>query len=209
VTVGALTIRGMALSGRKGRLPRTSLIIACVAVDAVAAGILFFGTPPALSLVGLVAAVVHGIAAVVLCGAPDARPSRRWFGVAATLAVPVVGVAVAAAIFVTRGSGSIAMRRRKRARRRSVPTIAAMQRLVGALSPRDALDGGDEEQRRAALSALSGRDDPEAIALLRHAAASRDPDLALSAALVLDKIGERAERKVVRLDPVEARYEAS
>ena len=80
-----------------------------------------------------------------------------------------------------------------------------MQRLGGGLSPYDALDGGDEEQRRAALLALSRRGDPEAIALLRRAAAGRDPDLALSAALVLDEIGERAERRVERLDSAEVR----
>jgi len=86
--------------------------------------------------------------------------------------------------------------------------MAAMQRLGTALSPCDALDRGDEEQRRAALSALSRREDPEAIALLRRTAAGRDPDLALPAALVLDEIGERAERHVNRLDPAEVRHEA-
>jgi len=84
--------------------------------------------------------------------------------------------------------------------------MAAMKRLGGALSTCDALDGGDEEQRRAALSALSRRGDPEAIALLRRAAAGRDPDLAMSAALVLDEIGERAEGEADRLEPAEVRY---
>jgi HEAT repeat protein len=70
------------------------------------------------------------------------------------------------------------------------------------------LDGGDEEQRRAALWALSRRGDPEAIALLRRAAAGRDPDLALSAALVLDEVGERAERHLDRLDLAEVRHGA-
>ena len=44
--------------------------------------------------------------------------------------------------------------------------------------------------------------------MLRRAAAGRDPNLAISAALVLDEIGERAEREAGRLDPVEVRYEA-
>ena len=72
----------------------------------------------------------------------------------------------------------------------------AIQRLGDALSPRDALDCGDEEQRRAALSALSRREDLEAITLLRRATAGSDPALAVSAALILDEVGERAERRM-------------
>jgi len=68
------------------------------------------------------------------------------------------------------------------------------------------LDCGDEDQRRAALWALSRREDPEAIALLRRAASGCDPDLALSAALVLDEISERAEHRVERLNLTEARH---
>ena len=58
----------------------------------------------------------------------------------------------------------------------------------------DALERGDDEQRRAALWALSRAGGPEAIALLRRTAAGRDPDLALSAALALDEIAERSEQ---------------
>jgi hypothetical protein len=138
-------------------------------------------------------------------GLARARPSRQWLGGAAVLAVPCVGAAVATAIFVTRGRGSVVTGRRRKARRRQVLSMAAMQRLGGALSTCDALDCGDEEQRRAALSELSRREDPEAIALLRRAAAGPDPDLALSAALVLDEIGERAELQVDSRDPAEVR----
>jgi hypothetical protein len=52
---------------------------------------------------------------------------------------------------------------------------------------------------------LARRDDPEAIVLLRRAASGRDHDLALSAALVLDEIGERAEQRVERMDRDEVR----
>jgi HEAT repeat protein len=93
------------------------------------------------------------------------------------------------------------VRRRKPARRGVALTRAAIQQLVDALSPSDALDCGEEEQRRAALSALSRREDPEAIALLRRAAAGHDQDLALSAALILDDVGERAERRTDPRDP--------
>jgi hypothetical protein len=198
----ALAVRDTAPSTRERRPPTAALVVACVVacavIDAVAAGILLVGTRLAPSLEGLAVAVLHGTAVLLLSGVSRARPSRQWLCVAAVLAVPFVGSAVAAATLVTKGRGSASLRRRKKPRRRPPLTMAAIQRLGTALSPCDALEHGDEEQRRAALGALSQRRDPEALALLRRAAASRDPDLALSAALVMDEIVERAER---RLDP--------
>jgi len=196
----------IALADREGRLHDPALLVACAAIDTVAAGILLLGTPLPPSLEGLAAAATHGMAVLLLSSLARGRPSRRWLGVAAVLAVPLIGAAVVTAILFTRGRGSAAMERRRKARERPALTTAAMQRLAGGLSPCDALDCGDEEQRRTALAALSRRGDPEAIALLRRAARGRDPDLALSAALVLDEIGERAERQVDRLIPAEVRY---
>ena len=121
------------------------------------------------------------------------------------MAVPFVGVAVAGAVSFTSGRGTLASGRRRRARPGKVLTITTVQRLGSALSPWDALGCGDEEQRRGTLKWLSRRGDPEAIVLLRRAAAGDDPDLALSAALVLDEIGERTERELDRLGPAEAR----
>jgi hypothetical protein len=172
-----------------------ALLAGCVAIDAVAAGILLFGTPLSPLLEGSAAAVLHATAVLLLSGMPYARPSRRWLCAAALLAVPCVGAAVAAAAIFTSGRGTTTAGRRRKARRRPELTVAAMERLRDSLSPYDALDSGDDEQRRAALSTLSRRGDRGAIALLRRAASGRDPDLALSAALVLDEIGERAERQ--------------
>jgi hypothetical protein len=182
-----------------------ALVAASAAVDAVAVVILLLGAPLPGLLEGLAVAVSHGTAILLLSGLARAHPSRRWLCRAAMLVIPCVGAAVVAAILVTRGRGSAGMGRRRKTRRRPALTMAEMRRLGGALSACDALDCGDEEQRRAALSSLSRRRDAEAIALLRRAAASGDPDLALSAALVLDEIGERAERQVDRLDPAEVR----
>ena len=193
---------------REGRRREAALLAASVAIDAVAAGILLFGTSLPQPLEGLSVVVSHGTAALLLSGLARARPSRRWLGVAAVVAVPLAGAAVAAAILVTRGRGPTAMARPRRARRRPALALTAVRRLGGALSPCEALLCGDEDQRRAALSALSRREDPEAIALLRRAAASPDPDLALSAALVLDEIGERAERRTRQLDRLEVRHGA-
>jgi len=206
-SAAARMIRVLAPSDR-GHLRGVALLVACAALDAVAAGILLIGTPLARPLELLAALVSHGAAVLLLSGLARERPSRRWLGVAAALAVPFAGAAVATAMFATRGRGSIVMERRRKARRRTPLTATAIERLGGALALCDALDGDDEEQRRDALWALSRRRDPEAIALLRRAAAGRDPDLALSAALVMDEIGERAEREADPLDRAEVRHGA-
>ena len=202
-------MRAIASSDRADRRRATALVAACAAVDAVAAGILLLGTPLPPLLEGLTAAISHGMAVLLLCALPPrARPSRRWLCAAAVLAVPCVGAAVAAATVLTRGRGAAAVRRRRKTQRQPALTRAAMLRLRDALSPYDALYCGDEEQRRDALATLSRCGDREAIALLRRAAAGRDPDLALSAALALDEIGERAERRSDRADPgFEVRHE--
>jgi len=194
VAVGPMALPGVA-----------ALVVTRAALDTIAAGILLLHTPLSPSLEIVAAAVAHGMAVLLMTGLVQTRPSRRWLGGAAVLAVPCVGAAVAAAIFLTRGRGSAVTGRRRKARRRPALTVAAIQRLGGALSICDALHSGDQEQRRVALSALSRRSDPEAIASLRRAAAGVDPDLALSAALVLDEIAERAERELDLLDPVEVR----
>lgn len=208
VSAAARMIRVLAPSDRDHRGRGVALLVACAAFDAVAAGILLRGTPLARPLEVLAAMVSHATAVLLLSGLARERPSRRWLGVAAALAVPFVGAGVATAMLVTRGRGSIAIEPRRKARRRTPLTAAAIQRLGGALSLCDALDGEDDEQRRDALWALSRRRDPEAIALLRRAAAGRDPDLALSAALVMDEIGERAEREEDPLGPAEVRHAA-
>ena len=201
-------IRVVASPDRADRSRVAALLVACAAVDAIAAGILLLGTPLPRPLEGFAVAVSHGAAVALLYGSARARPSRQWLSVAALLTVPFVGAAVAATILSVRGRGSAAMRRRRRPRRPPAPTPAAIRRLGGALSPCDALECGDAEERRSALAALSRREDPEAIALLRRAAASDDPDLALSAAMALDEIGERAEHEVDCLAPAEIRHGA-
>jgi HEAT repeat protein len=205
-TALAPAIQAMAPSRRRSHVPVALLVAACSVLDAVAAAILLFGTPLPPLLEGLAAAISHGTAVVLLSSSVRTPPSRRWLCVAAVLAIPFAGAAVAAVTLVTRGRRSATMRRRRKLPARPALTIAAMRHLGSALSPCDALDGGDEEQRRAALSALSRRGDPEAMAMLRRAAAGRDPDLVLSAALVLDEIGERAERQSGRRVPLEVRH---
>jgi hypothetical protein len=177
-----------------------SLLAACATADAVAAGILVLGTPHQPAREGLIAAACHAMAVALMLCLARARSSRGWLFVGPVLAIPFAGVAVAVASFVVRGRGTLAAQRRTTAARSATLTLAAIQRLGNALSPSDALECGEEEQRRAALSALSHREDPEAIALLRRTAAGRRPDLALSAALILDDVGARAERRMDRLD---------
>jgi hypothetical protein len=209
VTAAAPDIRVIVPSDRDVHPLGAAVLIACAVVDAVAAGLLLFDAPLAPPLAppfkSLAVALLHGIAVLLVCGLPRARPSRRWLCVTAVMAVPLVGVAVAGALSFTRGRGSIAMGRRRKSRPGPTLTIDAVQRLGSALSPYDALGCGDAEQRRGALSGLSRRGDPGAIVLLRRAAAGDDPDLALSAALVLDEIGERTERELDRVDSAEVR----
>jgi hypothetical protein len=189
-------LRVIAPSDRADRRRAAVVIGACAALDAIAAAILLRGTalPPLLE--ALAAAASHGTAVLLMSTLVRTHPSRRWLGSAAVLAVPCVGTVVATTAFVTRGRGSVATERRRRVRGRRPLTADAARSLGDALATCDALDGDDEERQRAALSTLSRRADSEAIALLRRAASGRDADLALSAALVLDEIGERAERKL-------------
>lgn len=188
----------VATPDRQGFAWACALIVACAAADAVAAAVLLLDTSLPSSLLGPTAVAGHATAVLLTLGLARARPSRRWLFVAPVLAIPLVGVAVAAASCFTRGRGTIEMRRRQKARRSTTPTVAAIQRLVDALSPSDALDCGDEEHRRAALSALARRQDPDAIATLRRATAGGDPEVALSAALILDEVGKRTERRMDR-----------
>jgi len=197
-------IRAMTLSSLESRVA----ITLAAAIDVVAVAILLHGTSLASPLEGLVAGAVHVAVVLLLSVLHGGRASRRRLCFAAALTVPVVGVAIAAAALATRGRGVALVRRHRDARRRRAPLKATLERLGSALSPCDALGPGDEEQRRSALSALSRRSDPEAISVLRWAAAGRDPDLALSAALVLDVIRERAERRAWWMVPAEARRAA-
>jgi HEAT repeat protein len=187
---------------------RHMAITSAAAIDALAVAILIHATSLASPLEGLVAVALHIAAVMLLLVLHGGRASRRRLSFAAALTVPVVGVAIAAAAMESRGRRGALVWRHRDARRRRAPLKATLERLGSALSPCDALGPGDEEQRRSALSALSRRNDPEAISVLRWAAAGRDPDLALSAALVLDVIRERAERRAWWMVPAEARRAA-
>lgn len=183
-----------------------ALVAAAAAIDAVTAGILLFGTPHLTPLEAGALALAHGVALSLLWCITPARASRRWLCSAALLAVPLAGAGVAAVLSSVKGRGALPVARRERTRR-GPPRITASvaERLGRSLSFCDALDDQDGEQRRATLWALSRRGDPEAIALLRRATFGTDPDLALSAALVLDEISERLERETTSMQPAEAR----
>lgn len=204
VTVSGPELRAIPRPRRESGLRRAAPVAAVVAVDAVAAAILLLGGPRPAWLAGLVAALAHGAAALLARRLGRGRSSRRALCVAAVLAVPLAGAFIAAAALLTRGRGSVPAVRPRRPRRRRSPVVASVQRLARAPSLCDVLESDPEEQRRAALSALAGRRDPGAIALLRWAA-DRDHDLAASAAQVLDEIGERAEREMAAGLPAEAR----
>lgn len=169
-------------------------LVACAALDAFAAALLLVRAPLPAAFTAPVAVTVHAAAILLLHLAMRARASRGTLGAAAALAIPGAGIAVAAALLFTKG--------RERSPRRSAPrmrvsvsrSMHALRWLGRALCPCDALERGNDEQRRAALVALTRRADREAIALLRRASAAADPELALAAAIALDEIGKRFER---------------
>lgn len=198
------TLRAMRTSDRTWSLRDAAIVLSAGAIDAVPAGIFLLPAAHLTPLEWLGAAVAHGSAVLLVSSLSGVRTSRLRLCVAAAIAIPLAGVAMAAAIAVTKGRGSAGVVRRARAlgRRALAPTGAP----GSALPPWDALHCGDEEARRDALSLLSRRTDPEAIVLLRRTAAGRDSDLALSAALVLDEIAERVERDLCRADHAEVRH---
>ena len=205
MTTMSPAIRWSVPAVRVGHVSDAARLGAAATAEAMAAATLLLGGGLPLAQVWPIAATWHGLAVGLVATLPRSRPSCRWLAAAAILTVPIAGVAIAVAAVVTRGRGLAGALRRRRASLRPRLTVAAMRRLAGALSPCDALACGDVDERRSALSALGRREDPEAIALLRRAAAGRDPDLAMSAALVLDEIGERAERRAERVVAVESR----
>lgn len=186
--------------------PRGPALLAWgIAVDAAAGGILVLGAAPPLLLA---AAAAHVAAVLLVWRAAGARPELRWVCAAAVATAPLAGAAVAALFLSTTGLGLAKPERRGVARRSPADSAAAIRRIGDALSPCDALERGDAEARRSALEALARRADPEAILLLGRAAAGRDPDLALSAALALDEIRERAERRPTAGRTAELRHDA-
>lgn len=169
-------------------------------IDSVAAALVLLDVPVSPAVAFAAAAVLHAIAVLAIHATPRVDPSRRCLGAAAVLAVPCAGAVVAAVALGTRGLGTASRDRARRVARPRASTPVAARRLGAELSACDALERGDEVKRLAALNALARRADSESKAVLRWATSGRDPELAMSAALVLDRIGERAERPAVDRD---------
>lgn len=181
-------------TSREARVGDGALVGASVALDSAAAAILLGAVPLPAPIGAIVVMAAHVIAILLLSSVTSVRPSRLWLCLTATLAVPCVGAAVAIAVLVTKGRGKARKARERTGRLRRKLTVAAIERMATALSPCDAMQSGDEDERRIAVLALSRDGGPAAIALLRRATAHPDPDVALSAALVLDELGARAEQ---------------
>jgi len=175
---------------------KASAVAGGALIDLAAVDLLMFDASLPLAARASAAAALHALAVVLIWAVPNVRTSRRRLAAAAVLAMPLAGLAVAAAAFAGGGRRKIVMRHARARRRAATSRLADARRLMDALGPYDALARGDDERRLAALRALGSRADPEAIVSLRHAAASDDPDLAWSAALALDEIAERAERRL-------------
>jgi hypothetical protein len=205
MTTMAPSIRWRAPAARAASVPEPAPLVVAAAADALAVAVWLAAAPVAGPLAWTLA-IVHGAAAALVLTLRGARPGRVALAATAVLSVPLLGFAIAAVVIGTRGRNLVAATRRRRKRPRARLTAAAVHRLASALPACDALACGDPDARRTALTALSRRSDSEAIALLRRAAAGRDPDLALSAALVLDEIGERVEREATDPEAMEPRH---
>ena len=200
------SVRVFARTAREARAGDAALVGASAALDAIAAAILLGASTTPAQVAAIEFVVAHAIATLLPLLVTDARPSRLLLCFAATLAVPGAGTAVAITALATKGRAHPRPSRRKTGDRKRKLSVAEIERLATALSPCDALDRGDEEERREALAALSRDGGPAAIALLRQTTAHPDPDVALSAALVLDELSARAERGSAPAGAKEARH---
>lgn len=195
MTAAARRLRAMEVRGAQRRPRWVPIVAVSATLDAIASGLLLQGAATPGEFPGLVFAVLHVMAALSFCALLRTAASHRWACLTAVLTLPFLGTGIAAVVLGTRGRGAVRLEHRRAANRRRGLQAAAARRLGQQPSACDALVNGNQEERYAVLSALAGRADPEAIALLRWAAAGRDPDLALQAALVLDQVSELAERR--------------
>lgn len=176
---------------------RRGAFLACAAMEVLASALILSAPWSLASARGLGAAALHLTAVLLLAALPGPPRTRRWLCAASLLAVPGAGAGVALAVLFTEGRGSADPLTFLREARRELPSRPGrVPQPAIPLSPCDALGAGDLEKRRAALTALARRSDPEAVTILRWAAAGSDPDLAVSAALALDEISERAEHRL-------------
>lgn len=193
-------------SGCSGRV--VGALVLAGALEAVAACLGAHGLSRNATLELASAAVLHALAALPVAALARRMGSRARFGMLAVLAIPCLGVGIAAASCATHGRDASGPMRRRPHRAAPWPVAEAWRRLGRAPALGDALVGEDPELRRAALLTLSRRQDPAAIALLRRAAWGPDPELALSAGIALDEVGERAERQERESQVAERRHVA-
>jgi len=196
------------LPPRAPRLRRIAPAALAAVLEAAAAGALMAARPWAVDAVAA-AAALHLAAALAVAGFRPARDGRRLLGAGAVLAMPGVGPGIAAAVLATRGGVAGATGNDFEPAGARGPAARVGRRAGETLPDCDALLDGDDEQRGDALARMAGRADDEGLAVLRWAAAGRDPDLALLAALALDEISERDERAAAqRALPREVRHVA-
>lgn len=138
----------------------------------------------------------HAVA-IVAAGFPaGASRSQRALLAAFTLALPLVGTAVAVLAIRTRGRGDIAQPVDVPAdpdAELDLPSVADVHRLTDALPVCEALLSGSPDERSATVAMLARHPDADAIALLRRAVARGDSDVAVEAALTLEDLGARLD----------------
>ena len=175
---------------------RAWTLVGCVTVDLAAVGLVLSPDDERRTALFLAAIALHTAAVLAFHAASTSAPRcRRILGAAAVLAVPGAGALVAIAALWTPGRAEAPTLHRDESGPRHAHAADELRRLAEALSPFDALEWGDEAQRREALSSLARRSDREAALALRWATRRADPELATSAALALDELCSRGERR--------------
>jgi tetratricopeptide (TPR) repeat protein len=178
---------------------------ALAAVAAETLAVVIVAARPALWLLALLAHVAA--AALVARAWPRARPDRRLFAFALTLALPALGLA---------GLGGLAaLRRLAESGREEIaggglilpepdavdgdePIVEWVQRRLAVRPLTDILRHGDGMSQRWAVRALAQRDDPAAVELLRDALQVASRDVQIAAASGLRRIDDRMSRRVTR-----------
>ena len=146
---------------------------------------------PQILGVTLVVQLLTGVAIVSVI-----RHERQALGAAVAIALPIIGPLATAWLDRTRGAGGGGLLAEPEEPAEAVDGADVARRLVSAPPPCEAIVSGDVESRRAAIARLAERAGADDVSILRWARTQEDPDVAVEAALALEDIGERFERRL-------------
>jgi hypothetical protein len=165
-------------------------LLVSVAADVIAVAVLVCSRSGAAGYAAAGAIHLLAVGAVwIRAGARnDAYTSRLVMATALVLILPMVGAVVAMLEQATAGREEIAQFFTPADVPSPTLTAAGIQRLTHGLSPSEALQSDNPEERRNTLGLLARRADNESIGLLRWAVGGANAELAVEAALTLEDL---------------------